>query len=183
MRPPESFIAQPIRSLQTMLRVIAQVEPSQPSVIPDGIYDEYTQRAVSAFQRRMGLPVTGVVDNGTWDLIVEEYQKAQVETGPAYPVQITLNPGQVIRRGEQSPYMALIQAMLMLLAEVYPTFPEVEVTGVLDWDTQQALLALQLQSGLALTGELDKQTWKHLALQFSQAADQLQNREKTVNYL
>lgn len=177
MKPGESFIAQPIRSLQTMLRTIAQVEPSQPSVIPDGIYDDYTERAVAAFQRRRGLGITGVVDNATWDLIVEEYQRAETETSQAEPVQITLDAGQVIHRGEESPYMYLIQAMLVLLSEVYETFPEPEFTGILDWETQQALLALQLQSGLPPTGELDKQTWKHLALQFSQAADQLQNRE------
>ena len=38
MRPPESFIGQPIRSLQTMLRVIAEDQPGHVRIIPDGIY-------------------------------------------------------------------------------------------------------------------------------------------------
>ena len=92
MKPEESFVAQPIRSLQTMLRTIAQVEANQPSLIPDGIYGPQTARAVSAFQRRYGLPVTGIVDQPTWERIVERYGNAVTETEPAEAIQITLNP-------------------------------------------------------------------------------------------
>jgi len=54
MRPGESFVGQNVRSLQTMLRVIAQTEDAQPSLIPDGIYGPQTVSAVSAFQRNRG---------------------------------------------------------------------------------------------------------------------------------
>ena len=50
MREPESFIGQPIRSLQTMLRVIAENDPSHERIIPDGIYGPETVSAVSTFQ-------------------------------------------------------------------------------------------------------------------------------------
>ena len=52
MRPNESFIAQPVRSLQTMLRVIAEQDGDLPSAVPDGIYGNDTVAAVTAFQRR-----------------------------------------------------------------------------------------------------------------------------------
>jgi peptidoglycan hydrolase-like protein with peptidoglycan-binding domain len=48
MRPPESFIGQPIRSLQTMLRTIAENDPAHERIIPDGIYGPETVSAVSA---------------------------------------------------------------------------------------------------------------------------------------
>ena len=48
MRPPESFVGQPIRSLQTMLRVIAENDPSHPTLVPDGIYGPETVDAVAA---------------------------------------------------------------------------------------------------------------------------------------
>ena len=70
MRPPESFIAQPIRSLQTMLRVISEIDKRIPTVVPDGIYGSTTQQAVTAFQRQHGLPATGVVNQDTWEHIV-----------------------------------------------------------------------------------------------------------------
>ena len=79
MRKPESFIGQPIRSLQTMLRVIAENDAVHETVIPDGIYGPETLSAVSTFQRLHGLPVTGVTDNRTWDAVVEIYESALVE--------------------------------------------------------------------------------------------------------
>ena len=59
MRPLSSFVGQPIRSLQTMLRVIAEDDPTHLRIVPDGIYGPETTAAVSTFQRKHGLPVTG----------------------------------------------------------------------------------------------------------------------------
>jgi len=171
MRPAESFVAQPIRSLQTMLRVIAESDERQPSVIPDGFYSADTIRAVSAFQRRYGLPVTGVTDQETWDAIVPIYQTALVEVGEAEPLNIILNPSQVIRRGERSPHLYLIQGMLTVLAEVYRSIPAPPSTGVLDLPTAESLIQFQLLSLLPATGEVDKHTWKHLALHYPMAAN------------
>ena len=81
MRPAESFLSQPIRSLQTMLRVIAEQDTTLPSLIPDGFYGTNTVRSVSAFQRRSGLPVTGITDQMTWDTVVAAYQLALTELG------------------------------------------------------------------------------------------------------
>ena len=79
MRPGESFIGQPIRSLQTMLQVIAENDSSHPPLIPDGIYGPDTVKAVSVFQRKHGLPVTGVTDLATWEAIHAVYAPALVE--------------------------------------------------------------------------------------------------------
>lgn len=175
MKPEESFVGQPIRSLQTMLRTIAQVEPRQPSVIPDGIYSKQTSDAVSAFQRRKGLPVTGVTDNRTHEAIVKEFEGAVIETEPAQPIQITLNPGQVFSRGDEHHLLYLVQALLVIFSMTHGRIPMPELTGILDDDTAQSILAFQIFSDLEPTGKLDKQTWKHLSLQFSQAYDQLDN--------
>ena len=70
MRPPESFIGQPIRSLQTMLRIIAENDSSYIRTIPDGLYGPETVQAVTVFQRKHGLPVTGVTNQATWDTLV-----------------------------------------------------------------------------------------------------------------
>ena len=61
MKPGESFVGQPVRSLQTMLRVIAEDGGYIPTVVPDGIYGPQTATAVSTFQRRHALPITGIV--------------------------------------------------------------------------------------------------------------------------
>ena len=52
MRPDSSFVEQPVRSLQTMLRVIALDDGRYQNIIPDGIYGPDTFNAVTAFQRQ-----------------------------------------------------------------------------------------------------------------------------------
>lgn len=169
MRPAESFVGQPIRILQSMLRIIAENDPLQPSVIPDGIYGPQTVTAVSAFQRRNGLPITGVTDQTTWDRIVAAYGPALVAVGPVQPLEIILEPGQIIRRGEHQANLYLVQAMLIVLSQAYGSITAPAVTGTLDIPTASALSAFQTLNQLPATGELDRNTWRHLALQYPMA--------------
>lgn len=177
MRPPESFIGQPIRSLQTMLRVIAQEDNSQPSVVPDGIYGTQTMSAVSAFQQNHGLPATGVTDEVTWDTIVASYEPSLTRIGSAQPLQIILHPGQIIRRDEKHPNIYILQAILTVLSQVYGSITPPTQSGILDEATAISLTSFQELSGLPQTGELDKVTWKHLTLHFPLAS----NLQKTEN--
>lgn len=169
MRPEESFVGQPVRSLQTMLRVIAEQDDLQPSVIPDGIYGPQTATAVSTFQRRNGLPITGVADQTTWEQIVAAYEPALVEVGPVQPLEIILEPRQVIRQGETDPNVYLLQAILTVLAQAYGSITAPGSTGVLDIPTANALSEFQALALLPVTGELDRQTWRHLALHYPMA--------------
>lgn len=171
MNPAESFVNQPVRSLQTMLRVISEAYGEIPSLIPDGIYGSQTRKSVYAFQNKFGLPITGVTDQPTWDKIVEQHSPAQVLIGPAQPLQLILNPNQVIRKGERHPYLYLVQSMLVALSIIYGSIIAPGITGVLDEATADALASFQYLSALPQTGELDKITWKHLALQYPLAVN------------
>ena len=171
MRPNESFIGQPIRSLQTMLRVLAEDDPSHVRLIPDGIYGPETTIAVTRFQRLHGLPPTGITDLDTWEAIVQEYDGALIRIGEAWPVYVILEPGQIIRRGERNPNLYLAQAMLAALAETYESIPKPGLSGILDDATADSLGEFQRLSGLPMSGHLDKHTWKHLALQYPLAAN------------
>ncbi len=166
MRPQESFVGQPIRSLQTMLRVIAENDPNHVRIIPDGIYGPETVRAVSHFQRKHGLPVTGVTDLDTWEAIVSVYEPALIEQDQSQELNIILNPGQTIRKGEQHSHLYLVQGMLTALSEIYFSIGEPSMNGLLDEATADAIATFQALSGLPATGHLDKHTWKHLALQY-----------------
>ena len=166
MRPPESFIGQPIRSLQTMLRVLAESDRGYLPIVPDGIYGPETARAVSIFQKRHGLRVTGVTDQDTWEAIAARYEPALVEQTEAELLYVLLDPGQVIRKGERNPHLYLVQAILTVLSEVYESISAPPGTGILDEATADALAAFQSLSSLPMTGNLDKNTWKQLALQY-----------------
>lgn len=167
MKPGESFVGQPIRSLQTMLRVIAEDGGYIPTVVPDGIYGPTTMNAISAFQRHYGLQVTGVADQNTWDKVAEVYGLALINIGRTEPIEVLFEPGQVFRRGESSPYLYLAQSMLIYLADDHLAIPIPVHTGILDAETAAALRAFQILSDLPETGELDRLTWKNLSKQFT----------------
>ena len=174
MRPPESFVGQPVRSLETMLRVIAKNDPSLPTVIPDGIYGQEDMTAISAFQRKYALHITGIVDQTTWEQIVSQYELALVNIGKAEPIEIIMDPGKVYRLGDSDPNLYLLQSMLIYLSLLHPTIDTPEHNGILDSETSKALAAFQLLAGLPPTGELDKLTWKYLVKQFTLNANRSQ---------
>lgn len=171
MRPDDSFIGQSVRSLQTMLRVIAEADGRIPTLVPDGIYGQSTVNSISTFQRQFGLPVTGVADQDTWERIVPEYEQALVRIGKAQPIEIIFEPDQVFRPGDRNPYLYLLQGMLIALSDEYPALDPPDSSGYLDAATSAALAGFQALAGLPPTGELDRITWKYLTLHFTLAAN------------
>lgn len=171
MRPGESFVSQPVRSLQTMLRVLAEQDERYQKVIPDGVYGRQTMSAVSNFQRVHGLPVTGVTDQLTWEAVTAAYKPAFTKLDQATPVEIILNPNEVLVLGDESPYLYVAQALLIVLSDTYASIGRPGMTGLLDAATADALASFQALSGLPSTGHLDKVTWKHLAIHFPLAAN------------
>lgn len=167
MRPAENFVEQPVRSLQTMLRVLSEDDRRLPTVVPDGIYGPGTMLAVTAFQRQVGLTPTGVTDQQTWEAIVARYDNALIRIGKAEPIEILMDANEVFRVGDRSPYIYLLQSMLTQLSLSNPTISLPEHTGILDPSTQESLAGFQMLAGLPQTGELDKITWKHIVRQFT----------------
>ena len=167
MRPGESFIEQPVRSLQTMLRVLAEDDRKLPTVVPDGIYGPDTMQAVSAFQRRSALPVTGIADQNTWNNIVLAYEPALIRISKAEPIEIIMDPGKEYQVNDTSPYIYLLQSMLTQLSKDHPGIITPTHSGILDPQTSESLSGFQNLAGLPVTGTLDKVTWKHLVHQFS----------------
>ena len=167
MKPGKSFVEQPIRSLQTMLRVIAEDDSRLPTVVPDGIYGPSTMNAVTAFQRLYGLPVTGITDQPTWERIAAIYEPALIRISKAEPIEIILDPGQVFILGDESPYLYLAQSMLIYLAKDHTSIIAPEHTGILDRPTQLAIIQFQQLNDLPDNGQLDRITWKNLSKQFT----------------
>ena len=154
-----------------MLRVIAEADGRIPTLVPDGIYGQSTVNSVSTFQRQYGLPVTGVTDQGTWDRIVQEYELGRIRIGKAEPIEIIFEPNQVFRLGDRSPYLYLLQGILMALSDEYPVLEPPDSTGTLDNATSAALAGFQALAGLPPTGELDRITWKYLVHHFTLASN------------
>ena len=162
MREPEFYIGKPVRSLQTMLRVLAKARKAPLSVVPDGIYGGDTARAVSSFQKQEGLPVTGEADSVTWRQLRDAFDSESPLVLPAEPLEIIWNPHDLIRPGERSLHLYLIQAMLKALGQIYMGAPLPEVSGVHDEQSVAAIKWLQKKCALPETGSISQNEWLHL---------------------
>lgn len=66
-----------VLDLQRYINRIAEDFPAVPTVAEDGIFGNGTQEAIFVIQEGGGLPVTGVVDVSTWELIARIYDTLQ----------------------------------------------------------------------------------------------------------
>ena len=162
MRQPEDYLARPVRSLQSMLRVIARAEPEVESVVPDGIYGQDTEAAVRSFQTLHGLDATGRTDNATWNAVVEDYTRCAAAVLPACPLRIRWDPMQVLHPGDRNLHLFLIQGMLLALGQVYSPVPEIRATGVYDEATQRAIAWLLEKTDLPEENRIDQVVWEYL---------------------
>lgn len=71
---------QSVRLIQRYLDFIALFYTQIPELEVDGIFGRRTQAAVEQFQREMGLDPTGVVDEATWDMLVDTYYRLKEAT-------------------------------------------------------------------------------------------------------
>lgn len=149
----------PIRELQEMLQVL--VPNSGP--FEDGVYGNATQKAVKGFQQAHGMPATGVVDTDTWSALKAAYQNELIDREAAAPLEIIMQPHQIMEKGCDNTNVYLVQAMIKALDRYIPDLPVVDVNGRLDNKTERAIKWLQGCCDLPQSGDVDKNTWRFLA--------------------
>lgn len=153
-----------IFNLQKYLRAISFVDEriSRPPL--DGIFDSATEESVRSFQNAYGVGSNGLVDKTTWDAIYNEYRA--LDTLIELPFFPSTPKNYAARPGEESAFVGIIQVILRELSSVYDLFAAVEVNGIYNEATENAIRELQRASGLKITGELDKPTYKRLLNDF-----------------
>ncbi len=153
-------------------------------MVPDGIFGRNTMAAVTAFQRYCGLPATGVMNQTTWERLVQTYQAQLVQQAPAEAMQPILNPLPDHKGGgEQLPCLS---------GPIGSAGPGRRIPGLApnadQWDpdasTVTAVRRFQTLCGLPVTGEVDRHTWKCLCRHYALATgDGTGNCQKGKNHL
>lgn len=162
MLPQCNTSGSPIYSLQTMLRAISFQYPCIPRLIPDGIFGERTLEAVMLFQREFFPPVTGQVDNATWDAIVNLYQQSCRSLAPPRPCSGYPSRDYTICPGERCVHLCLIQSMFIGLARILEGLEAEGVSGTLDDVTANNIRWIQRQNQAEETGIIDQFVWDTL---------------------
>lgn len=87
-----------------MLRTLSMLDEELPTLVPDGIYGSATANAVSAFQKKHDLPITGIADRDTHQAIVDAYDRAvpylSIAEGPVvlFPAKLVISRVKVTPR-------------------------------------------------------------------------------------
>ncbi len=162
MNPDNQQESVPIGELQEMLRVLTPDD----GPFEDGVYGKHTQKAVEDFQRMHGMRMTGTVDAKTWNALKQDYLSEMIARQPAAPLEIIMQPHQVMEKGCSNTNVYLVQAMIRALDQYIPDLPVVDVTGKLDSKTERAIKWLQDRCDLPQSGDVDKNTWRFLAHEY-----------------
>ncbi len=160
-----------VREFQYFLNVLGENLEVIPTVTIDGIFGPSTEAAVRAFQTAYGLPVTGVVDEATWNELYNAYRGILLSSAEYYNgVPVALFPGYLLVFGTRGDEVSLLQQYLLTLSEVYTEIPPVEVNGIFGTATRDAVIAAQNLFGLEPTGIVDALTWDAITDAYSDIA-------------
>lgn len=151
MRKTEQYLGRPVRSIQTMLALIAKAENAPLTLIPDGVFGRQTAEAVREFQKTHGLSPSGSIDHPTWNEIVNDFVRYYPQVMPAAPLRVLWQPGQVIAPDGDNTHLLPVQSMLRAVGEVFPAMPKDDLTEAVRW--------MQEKCGLPCSGELCQLDW------------------------
>ena len=163
MREDVFLLGRPIESLQTMLRQLSYGYEALPFLAPDGRFGEETLEAVMIFQREFGLPVTGRVDNATWDEVVRRFDAWTQERAKPNPLRAFPARPFRLEAGDRDDVAVLVQTLFGILSGVVDGITDGEHDGMHTGASVDNTVLLQRASGLPTTGVMDKATWNKLA--------------------
>jgi len=147
-----------VRLIQQAINKIAPNYPGRLwTLSDDGIFGNMTRDAIFAFQSIFGLPITGVVNQATWDRLMQE------ASGISQEQQVPPFPGTNIGVGFTGTNVRLIQQAINAIAPNYPgRLWILAEDGVYGNMVRDAIFAFQSIFGLPVTGVVGQATWDRL---------------------
>ncbi|MCH5185625.1 MAG: peptidoglycan-binding protein, partial [Oscillospiraceae bacterium] len=150
--------------IQRKLNRISQNYPAIPKVYPvDGIFGENTENAVRIFQSIFNLVSDGIVGEATWNKLAYLYvaitRLSELESEGVTVYRVSLNYAGANYREQSSDNTKSLQYMLAVISEFNDFIPSVNLTGIYDEQTKEAVMAFQREYGLPVTGTLGTATW------------------------
>ena len=157
----------PVTTVQYYLSIIAYFNGALEPVPRSGTFGPETVAAVERFQEFYGLPVTGIVDNATWNTITKIYTETVASLPQGYQGNnAKLYPGFFLTKGMRNQSVSDLQTYLQLIAENIPEIPSVSVTGYYGDQTEAAVSAFQRLYGIDVSGAAGPVTWATIANQY-----------------
>lgn len=163
--PGSSEVVPRVQAVQYFLNVLSIYYNSIPNVDINGVLDTQTRTAIMEFQKTFNLPVTGIVDEPTWNTMYNAVVGILNTLPPsAIALPALIWPGIVYSTGSEGPGVYLIQQYLSYIASILEGLPPVEPDGIYGPQTEQAVRAFQRYFGIDETGVVDQYTWNRIVL-------------------
>lgn len=147
----------PVLEMQRDLRRISKNYPAIPGISTTlGIYDEETKEAVKKFQSIFSLPVTGVIDKGTWYKIKYIYTSVK-KLSDLYGEGVTKEEATFLyndelKYGDTGIEVQYIHYFLDAIAFLDPDIPRLKTNSIYTNNTIEMVKAFQEKYQLPVTG-------------------------------
>ena len=124
--------------------------------------------SVRAFQASVNLPQNGIVDETTWNALLNQYTSTVAGLPPDFRGGgAAIFPGRSLSRGMSGEDVRLLQTYLSRIAMADTTIPPVQVSGFFDPATEAAVVAFQEQNGIPPRGVVGLNTWNAIAEKYN----------------
>ena len=135
-----------------------------------GSFGPETTEAVKIFQTQNNLPVTGIVDNKTWNVLLDKTNVSFADNVLAVPVIDTFETTSILsrptlRQGDIGPEVKELQEILTKLM-----YYEGPINGIFDSATNIAVKTFQTSNKLLSDGIVGRNTWSALVYLYSPLA-------------
>ncbi len=145
------------------LDAISFVDPDIPHLKTNSVFNDNTKTMVMAFQRKYGLPVTGIITYADWKVLVEVYDKLLRTFPKEYATYVNeLYPDYFLSIGMSGDDVKRLQEFLLKICKYDKKIPGVRVNGVFDELTERSIKKIQTDYNLNVTGLVGPFTWKKI---------------------
>lgn len=152
-----------VRVLHYVLLTIAYFDPDLPSLRLNSVFNDNTKAMVINFQKKYGLPATGVVDADTWNELVTVYRDTIHNIPEEYAqYEDELFQGRLLALGMSGDDVRIIQKFLLKICQQTGNIPGVRVSGIFDDLMEKSVMKIQSIFNQDTTGVIDPITWYNI---------------------
>lgn len=156
----EGAVVPRVQLVQYFLNVLSAYYDSIPALDIDGILGYRTRAAIIEFQKTVGIPATGILDQETWETMYNRVLGILRELPPtAIALPALIYPNIVYLEGSEGPGVFVIQELLAFISTVVPEIPPVQIDGIFGPETKAAVTAFQRLYGIEENGIVEENTW------------------------
>ena len=147
-----------VEYIHYFLDAIAFLDPDIPRLKTNSIYNDNSITMVKAFQKKYGLPVTGVFTYRDWNKLKDVYDKILINLNNEFVND--LYPDNFLSLGSSGEDVLRFQRYLLTICRYDHSIPGVRVNGVFDDLTNRSVLKLQRDFGLDQNGIVGPILWR-----------------------